>query len=205
MKQRTGNRKHKTENREQKTGIDHEEEQNQVPLSLSFSRSRARQAASRHTETCPKPETRNRPRKRAQTGQRLPPQPSTPIPRLLQNRHPNFQTLLNPLPETRNPKPGNRKHLFTFPTPHRKVDVWLPGKGNSNPHGARPIHQIITMMKWSWASRLSINKSRSTLRRCSRSSRRGWVFGVRGEELKAVGKGLWFRSMVQKKSFPPAS
>ena len=31
---------------------------------------------------------------------------------------------------------------------HRKVDVRLPGKGNSNSHGARPVHLIITMIKW---------------------------------------------------------
>jgi len=28
-----------------------------------------------------------------------------------------------------------------------KVDVRLPGKGNSNTHGARPVHLIITMIK----------------------------------------------------------
>ena len=28
---------------------------------------------------------------------------------------------------------------------HRKVDVRLPGKGNSNSHGARPVHLIITV------------------------------------------------------------
>jgi len=28
----------------------------------------------------------------------------------------------------------------------RKVDVRLPGKGNSNSHGARPVHPIITMI-----------------------------------------------------------
>ena len=31
---------------------------------------------------------------------------------------------------------------------HRKVDVRLPGKGNSNSYGARPLHLIITMIKW---------------------------------------------------------
>ena len=31
--------------------------------------------------------------------------------------------------------------------PTRKVDVRLPGKGNSNSHGARPVHLIITMIK----------------------------------------------------------
>ena len=28
----------------------------------------------------------------------------------------------------------------------RMVDVRLPGKGNSNSHGARPVHLIITMI-----------------------------------------------------------
>ena len=38
----------------------------------------------------------------------------------------------------------------------RKVDIRLPGKGNSNSHGARPVHLIITVMKWMRTSRLSI-------------------------------------------------
>ena len=42
-----------------------------------------------------------------------------------------------------------------------KVDVRLPGKGNSNPHGARPVHLIITMIKWIRTSRLSIKNSLS--------------------------------------------
>ena len=29
----------------------------------------------------------------------------------------------------------------------RKVGIRLPGKGNSNSHGARPVHQIISIMK----------------------------------------------------------
>ena len=37
-----------------------------------------------------------------------------------------------------------------------KVDVRLPGKGNSNTHGARPVHLIISMIKWIRTSRLSI-------------------------------------------------
>ena len=41
----------------------------------------------------------------------------------------------------------------------RKVDVRLPGKENSNSHGARPVHQIIWMIKWIRASRLSIKNS----------------------------------------------
>ena len=41
----------------------------------------------------------------------------------------------------------------------RKVDVRLPGKGNSNFHGARPVHLIITMIKLVRTSRLSITNS----------------------------------------------
>jgi len=40
----------------------------------------------------------------------------------------------------------------------RRVDVRLPGKGNLNSHGARPVHLIITMIKWIRTSRLSIKK-----------------------------------------------
>jgi len=39
--------------------------------------------------------------------------------------------------------------------------VRAPGKGNSNSHGARPVHQIITMIKWIRTSRLSIKNSLS--------------------------------------------
>ena len=37
--------------------------------------------------------------------------------------------------------------------------VWAPGKGNLNSHGARPVHLIVTMMKWIRTSRLSIKNS----------------------------------------------
>ena len=40
-----------------------------------------------------------------------------------------------------------------------KRDVRLPGKGNSKSHGARPVHLIITKMKWIRTSRLSIKSS----------------------------------------------
>ena len=40
-----------------------------------------------------------------------------------------------------------------------KVDIRLPGRGNSNAHGARPVHQIISMVKWIRTSRLSIKNS----------------------------------------------
>ena len=44
---------------------------------------------------------------------------------------------------------------------HSKVDVRLPGKGNSNSHGARPVHLIITMIKRMRTSRSSIKNSLS--------------------------------------------
>jgi len=44
------------------------------------------------------------------------------------------------------------------PSP-RKVDIRLPGKGNSNSHGARPDHQIISMIKWIRTSVLSIKNA----------------------------------------------
>jgi len=45
--------------------------------------------------------------------------------------------------------------------PPRKADVRLPGKGNSNSHGARPVHLIIMMIKWIRTSRLSMKNSLS--------------------------------------------
>ena len=41
----------------------------------------------------------------------------------------------------------------------RQVDVRLPGKGNSNSHGARPVHQIMSTIKWIGTSKLSIKES----------------------------------------------
>jgi len=52
----------------------------------------------------------------------------------------------------------------------RKVDVRLPGHGNSNSHGARPVHLIITMIKWIRTSRLSIKKSAASPSSSSYSS-----------------------------------
>ena len=46
-----------------------------------------------------------------------------------------------------------------FPGRPCKVDARLPGKGNSTSHGARPVHQIISMIKWIWTSKLSIKHS----------------------------------------------
>ena len=56
---------------------------------------------------------------------------------------------------------ATRTFLACFAAILGKVDVRLPGKGNSNFHGARPVHQIITMIKWIRTSRLSIKNSLS--------------------------------------------
>jgi hypothetical protein len=55
-------------------------------------------------------------------------------------------------------------HVLLRPTDGaspRKVDVRLPEKGNSNSLGARPVHLIITMIKWFRTSRLSTRNSLS--------------------------------------------
>ena len=75
----------------------------------------------------------------------------------------------NPEPEIRNPEPEirNPESEIRNLEPNQldgckpgtwKVDVRLPGKGNSNSHGARPVHQIVSMMKWIRTSRLSIKR-----------------------------------------------
>ena len=43
----------------------------------------------------------------------------------------------------------------------RKVDTRLPGTGNSNSHGARPVHRIFSMIEWIRTSRLSISLYRA--------------------------------------------
>ena len=45
----------------------------------------------------------------------------------------------------------------------RKGGVRLPGKENTNSHGARPVHLIITTMKWIRTSRLSTENFLSSL------------------------------------------
>jgi len=52
-----------------------------------------------------------------------------------------------------------RVTLVQHALPTRKVNIRLPGEGNSNSHGARPIHQIILMIKWIRTSRLAIKNS----------------------------------------------
>ena len=49
----------------------------------------------------------------------------------------------------------------------RKVR-FRPGKGNSNSHGARPVHLTITMIKWIRTNRLTIKNSPSIRFRAKR-------------------------------------
>ena len=54
--------------------------------------------------------------------------------------------------------------LGSPPSPLLEVaDVGLPGKRNSDSHGARPVHLIITSLRWIRTSRLPIKNSLSVL------------------------------------------
>ena len=64
----------------------------------------------------------------------------------------------------------------------RKVDIRLPGKGNSNSHAARPVHRIIKMIKWTRTSRLSIKNSLSGVQ--------GSGLGVQGSGFRVWGSGF---------------
>ena len=59
----------------------------------------------------------------------------------------------------------------------RKVDVRLPGRRNSTSHGARPVHLMITTIKWTRTSRLSIKNSLSR-KYAKRSYKRGASWGL---------------------------
>ena len=63
----------------------------------------------------------------------------------------------------------------------RNVDIRQLGKGNSNYPGARPVQQIISMMKWIRTSRLSMHDSLSGKEsiRVPGSGFRGWWLGER--------------------------
>jgi len=69
--------------------------------------------------------------------------------------------------------------------------IRLPGKGNSNSHGARPVYLIITMVKWIRTSRLSIKNSLSLSNRAESKQPCG---GAPGAQLPGVqllsGKNL---------------
>ena len=62
---------------------------------------------------------------------------------------------------SRVPDPLRGTQTPTILNPNRKVDVRLLGEGNSHSHGAKTVHQIISMIKWIRTSRLSIKKSLS--------------------------------------------
>ena len=73
----------------------------------------------------------------------------------------------------------------------RKVDVRLPGNGNSNSHGARPVHLIITRITWIRTSRLSIRtlSAMRALRQRRSEAVWGWGLGftVWGAEFRVDG------------------
>jgi len=81
------------------------------------------------------------------------------------------------------------------------LDQVVPGKGNSNTHGKRPVHLIITIEKWLRTSRLSIKDSLSacvglshnlsTIRRLAQTRRR-----LSGSDLSAR---QLFRTRIKKR------
>ena len=83
----------------------------------------------------------------------------------------------------------------------RRADVRLPGKGNFNSHGARPVHLIITMMNWIQAGRLStkycVSSKRPCHPRCNHESRE-LRCGVEGSELSHLEVGLLLSALVYK-------
>ena len=89
---------------------------------------------------------------------------------------------------------GLRPRARPGPPCFRIVDVRLPGKGNPNSHGARPVHLSITMIKWVRTSRLSIKNSLSRPRArpappCFRVYVRtgSWTGPPRGKRASRVG------------------
>ena len=71
---------------------------------------------------------------------------------------------------------------------HAGAHMFQPGKGNSNFHGARPVHLIITMIKWIRNSRLSMKNSLPTLH-APEGSRR-WSGGSSGHAFDLNEFGL---------------
>ena len=49
--------------------------------------------------------------------------------------------------------------MYVYVYSHHVVDARLPGKENSNSNGARPVHQIISIIKWIRTSKLSTKNS----------------------------------------------
>ena len=86
--------------------------------------------------------------------------------------------------------------------PLRKVDVRLPGKGDSNSHGARPVHLIITMIKWIRTRRLSIKNSLSGCPpRCALEPAGSAECGVITEAPARDGTVLGYRCLADVVSF----
>ena len=57
------------------------------------------------------------------------------------------------------PSGSEHRNFLSVISTCRKVDVRLPGRGNSNSFGERPVHLIITLMQWTRTSKVPIKKS----------------------------------------------
>ena len=68
----------------------------------------------------------------------------------------------------------------------RKAGIRLPGKGISNSHGARPVHLIITTIKWIQGGRLSIQNSLSEGSCEGRQVRRGELLETPAQRLPGL-------------------
>jgi len=70
--------------------------------------------------------------------------------------------------DQRSVRARNGERCWKFEYSSNEADERQPGKGNSNSHGARPVHAIIAMIKWIPTSRLSIENSLSLAERSVR-------------------------------------
>ena len=82
----------------------------------------------------------------------------------------------------------------------------VPGKGNSNSHGARPVHLIVKMIKWIRTSRLSIKNSLSPPREGVFRWRTTQKFPTNPSTLgqKAPSRATRFVPVTSEAPFPPS-
>ena len=78
---------------------------------------------------------------------------------------------------------------------HRRHRVrHCPGKGNSNSHGARPVHWFITMIKWIRTSRLSVRRMRRSAFASVTAATVCVIALLRGRNVKRFRGGLVFEA-----------
>ena len=90
---------------------------------------------------------------------------------------------LHPAPCTLHPSPSWRARNLLSLSRTRNVNIKLSGKGNSTSHGARPVHFIISLIKWIRTSSLSIKNSLSQGEADQGEAKAAlvWVLGEFGE------------------------